>query len=219
VVGNTIFCIHPQNKFKGSTKVGGTKNLNLDKIRSLKPDLIIGNKEENEQSQIEILMQEFPVWMSDIENLEDALEMILAIGKLVNKESAAINIHKQIKTSFEALVQTEKKEKCIYLIWRKPYMVAGCNTFIDDMLKRCGLLNLATSLPGRYPEINLEWLAKQGVQRVLLSSEPYPFKEKHLAEIAEICSDAKVQLVDGEMFSWYGSRLLESASYFKSLSF
>jgi len=217
VVGQTLFCIHPAKQHQVKPRIGGTKTLNLDKIRSLKPDLIIGNKEENDQSQVEVLMQEFPVWMSDIQNLEDALEMILAIGKLVNKESAAINIHKQIKTSFEALVQTEKKGSCVYLIWRKPWMAAGKQTFIDDMLNRCGYQNLAQNLDGRYPEMSKEWLQANNPKHILLSSEPYPFKEKHLQELQEICQDAQIKLVDGELFSWYGSRLIHSAHYFKTL--
>lgn len=217
VVGQTLFCIHPAHQHQTKPRVGGTKNLNLDKIRSLKPDLIIGNKEENEQSQIEVLMHEFPVWMSDIQNLDDALNMILQIGQLVNKESAATNIHYQIKTSFDALVQTEKRGNCVYLIWREPYLAAGNNTFINDMLQRCGYKNLATQLPGRYPEISIQWLQEQNVQHVLLSSEPYPFKDKHMDELSKICTQAKIQLVDGELFSWYGSRLMESAKYFKSL--
>ena len=217
VVGQTLFCIHPAHQHQTKPRVGGTKNLNLDKIRSLKPDLIIGNKEENEQSQIEALMQEFPVWMSDIQNLEDALNMILQLGQLVNKESAAIAIHTQIKTSFDALVQTEKRGTCVYLIWREPYLAAGNSTFINDMLQRCGYQNVCSQLPGRYPEISAQWLKEQNPQNVLLSSEPYPFKEKHIQELAEICQNAQIQLVDGEMFSWYGSRLLESAKYFNSL--
>ena len=100
VVGITKFCIHPHVMFKSKPRVGGTKKYYFEKIKSLKPDLIIGNKEENDQAQIELLKKEYPIWMSDILTLEDALEMILEIGKMVNKKSAANKLIKNIKISF-----------------------------------------------------------------------------------------------------------------------
>ncbi|MDZ4668916.1 MAG: helical backbone metal receptor [bacterium] len=217
VVGQTLFCIHPAEQHLVKPRVGGTKKLDINKIRNLKPDLIIGNKEENKQSEIVELMQEFPVWMSDIKNLEDALEMILSIGNLVGKPERAKEIHQQISAGFEALVQTEKKETCVYLIWRNPWMAAGGYTFIDDMLSRCGYINLAKGELSRYPELQAEWLLAQQPANIFLSSEPYPFKEKHLAELQAICVSARIKLVDGELFSWYGNRLIASAKYFKSL--
>ena len=107
-------------------------------------------------------------------------------------------------------------ESVAYFIWRKPYMVAATGTFIDDMLRRGGFRNAFANL-GRYPEITAEQLAAVAPARVFLSSEPYPFKANHLAEFQALCPKAQVEIVDGEMFSWYGSRLLHTASYLKSL--
>ena len=217
VVGQTIFCIHPYDKHQSKPRIGGTKKLNLDKIAELKPDLIIGNKEENDQSQIEALMKLYPVWMSDIKMLDDALNMIERVGELVNKKDDALKISIEIKNSFTQLTHhlSPKTPQSLYLIWREPYMAAGKNTFIDDMLKRCGFKNVVEE--SRYPEISVNTLQLLNPELILLSSEPYPFKQKHIDELQSSCPNSKIMLVDGELFSWYGSRLLKSVSYFKSL--
>ncbi|MBD3748690.1 MAG: ABC transporter substrate-binding protein [Sphingobacteriales bacterium] len=215
IIGITKFCVHPEAKFKIKEKIGGTKQLNLAKIRSLKPDLIIGNKEENEQQQIEELMEEYPVWMSDIYNLKDALEMIKSIGELVDRQAKAKEIANEIQKSLEGLIIYPVK-KVLYFIWKEPYMLAGKNTFIDEMLHRGGFENIIQEQ--RYPELSLEQLSSLKPDAVFLSSEPYPFKEKHVKTFQEIWPEAQIQLVDGELFSWYGSRLLKSANYFRALS-
>lgn len=214
IIGITKFCIHPKEQFKIKEKIGGTKQLNLSKIRSLKPDLIIGNKEENEQLQVEELMQEYPVWMSDIYNLNDALMMIRGIGEVVDRKLKAEEIAHQIQKNFEDLVMHPPK-KVLYFIWKDPYLLAGKNTFIDEMLQRAGFENIIQEQ--RYPEFSFAALSSLQPESVFLSSEPYPFKEKHIQAFQEIWPEAQIQLVDGEMFSWYGSRLLKAADYFKSL--
>lgn len=216
IAGQTIFCIHPENRFKSAAKVGGTKKLNLDKIRRLKPDLIIGNKEENEQSQIEQLEKEFPVWMSDIYNLQDALRMIEMIGDITGTGEKATSLVKDIRSKFNA-INTERKLSALYFIWREPWMVAGKNTFINEMLACAGFENALADPVARYPEMNDAEIAAADPDVILLSSEPYPFKEKHIMELNMICPGVPVHLVDGEMFSWYGSRLLHAADYFGQL--
>jgi len=215
VVGITKFCIHPADKFKSSTKIGGTKQLDIDKIKSLKPDLIIANKEENERGQLEELMQHFPVWISDIYDLPGALDMITRVGELVGRKAEAATLTDNITQNFSELKRIPSALRVAYFIWRKPYMVAGSNTFIDSMLQKCGWVN-AFDLH-RYPEIDADMLRDVMPDIILLSSEPYPFKEKHLAELNALVPSASVKLVDGEMFSWYGNRLLEAPGYFKEL--
>ncbi|MEE1944808.1 helical backbone metal receptor [Pedobacter sp. KR3-3] len=215
VIGITKFCIHPIEKFATRAKVGGTKKLRIDEIRRLQPDLIIGNKEENTQAEIELLMREFPVWMSDIYNLDDAVATIRQIGELVNREPEAAYLNHLIHAGFNDL-QTLALSKGIhqnvaYLIWKDPYMLAGRHTFIDDVLRRIGLNNAVAE--SRYPALTLQELQALNCQLVLLSSEPYPFKEKHIQELQEALPQAKVWLVDGEMFSWYGSRLVKAVQY------
>lgn len=212
VIGITKFCTHPQEKVKTKLKTGGTKKLDLNKIRELKPDLIIGNKEENAKVQIEQLMKEFPVWMSDITNLNDALQMIEKIGKLVDKEERAKIITDEIIFSFNTLNTIQGNLRIAYFIWKDPYMVAAKNTFINDMIKRLGCKN-AVDLE-RYPQLNIDDIRKVSPDIIFLSSEPYPFKGKHIKEFENICPNAKVLIVDGELFSWYGSRLKLFPPYF-----
>lgn len=215
VIGLTKFCIHPAQQFKAKTKVGGTKKLNIELIRSLKPDLIIGNKEENTKEDIELLRKDFPVWMSDIFTLEDAMKTITQIAELVDRQPEAAYLNYLINAGFTDL-QTLALEQGIdktvaYLIWKGPYMLAGRNTFIDDILVKNGLTNVIKT--DRYPEIELQELAALKPELILLSSEPYPFREKHIEELKMAIPAAKVMLVDGEMFSWYGSRLVKAVQY------
>lgn len=217
VVGITKFCIHPTEWFQAKKRVGGTKTLDFQKIEALRPDLIIGNKEENEQSQIEYFSQKYPVWMSDIFTLEDALVMMRKLGELTGKTEKANSIAAAVDEHFtQHLPLPTYHSKVAYLIWRKPYMAAGSGTFIDDMLRRAGFENVFKNL-ARYPEISEEQLRNARPEAILLSSEPYPFSKKHIAALQEVCPDSRIQLVDGELFSWYGSRLLQAPGYFAEL--
>ena len=212
IVGITKFCIHPREQIKDNTIVGGTKNFKFDVIDVLKPDLIIGNKEENYKEGIEQLQEKYPVWMSDIYTLEDSLEMMLQLGNLTGTGSRAEELVQTIKTGFDNLKPAPLTIKTAYFIWRDPFMVVGRNNFIDHMLQRCGFSNVFVNLE-RYPEITPEQLQLANPQLILLSSEPYPFKQKHIAEFQELCPQATIKVVDGEMFSWYGSRLTKAPEY------
>ena len=214
VVGITKFCIHPQEWFKTKPKVGGTKNFSLDAISHLNPDLIIGNKEENEEVGIVKLSEKYPVWMSDIFDWQSAMQMIEQVGKLVDKSSEAKSLVSEIESRFKNTRKFETR-RAFYMIWRKPWMAAGKNTFINSMLSKIGLTNCVEQT--RYPELTDDQIRELSPDLILLSSEPYPFKEKHIQELNEILPQAKVVLVDGEMFSWYGSRLLKAPDYFSTL--
>ncbi len=213
VVGITKFCIHPESWFRSKTRIGGTKTVNIEKVRSLLPDLIIANKEENTQSDIEALEEIAPVWISDIFTLDDSLEMMHSLASICGKEEKASELIAEIEDSFKQL-SFDRKIKTLYLIWKDPYLAAAKNTFIDDMLQRCGFENFL-STETRYPEWKPD--PAQAPELILLSSEPYPFKENHIAELQAIFPQAKIMLVDGEMFSWYGSRLRFAAGYFNEL--
>ncbi len=217
VVGITKFCVHPETWFKTKHRVGGTKKVDMDKVRVLKPDLIVGNKEENERKDIHALEKEFPVWMSDVRDLDSALDMIRQIGELTGTQDKAEAISNRITDAFAKQHYIDPPLTVAYLIWREPFMVAGHGTFVNDMLKRCGLQNVFDEGDARYPEITPQELAESDPDLILLSSEPYPFKEKHIQELNMICPGTPVKLVDGEMFSWYGSRLLQAPAYFSGL--
>jgi ABC-type Fe3+-hydroxamate transport system substrate-binding protein len=214
VVGITKFCVHPES-WKQKTRVGGTKIFNHQDIDRLAPDLIIGNKEENYREGIEELQKKYPVWMSDIETLADATAMIRSIGALTDRVRHADEIADQIDEVFEH-VRKFSPMRTVYLIWKKPWMAAGKNTFIDCMLSRLGLINAVER--SRYPGLTDPEIKQIDPDLILLSSEPYPFKEHHVKTLNELCPNAKVILVDGEMFSWYGSRLLKAPAYFETLS-
>lgn len=218
VVGITKFCVHPKEWFEGKKRVGGTKSVDFDKIRALNPDLIIGNKEENERSDIEALENEFPVWMSDIFDLSDAVEMIQKIGELTQTEAKATQISDKIIREFDALSFQIKDNKLegktvAYFIWKEPLFCVGSETFVNAMLESMGLRNFVTE--PRYPEFDT---ASEGhPDIVFLSSEPYPFKEKHIEEFQAQFPKSKIMIVDGELFSWYGSRLQMAPKYFLEL--
>ena len=217
IVGLTRFCVHPAGKKKEKKNVGGTKQAHYDRIAAIQPDLIIGNKEENQQEQIEYLQQHYPIWMSDIKTLDDSLEMMRLLGELTGTSAKAQSIITQVKQDFSAFKsRLERPLKTAYFIWKKPYMAAGGDTFINDMLKRCGFNNVFEP-DTRYPEVGVDQLKQLNPELILLSSEPYPFKDKHIAELKAELPNAIIKLVDGELFSWYGSRLLHSAKYFSEL--
>ena len=184
-------------------------------IASLRPDVIIANKEENVKAQIDEIKKICPVYVSDIYNLHGAIQMLYDIGIITGKESKASAIVTQINELFQQL-QPKNIRKAAYLIWRDPYMTVGGDTFISDLMQRCGFQNMFQK-QNRYPEVTIEQLRELKCELLLLSSEPYPFKEVHLLEIQAKLPNTRVVLADGEMFSWYGSRLLKAAVYFQSI--
>jgi ABC-type Fe3+-hydroxamate transport system substrate-binding protein len=213
-VGITKFCVHPAVWLTSKISIGGTKTVNIAEVEALHPTLIIANKEENVKEQVEALAEKFPVWVTDVNTLEDALQMITDIGILTSTETKAGALATAISHNFAMLQQNiHPPVKTAYLIWRKPYMAAGGGTFIHDMLTQCGFANVLAASP-RYPKVTMAQLADTGCELLLLSSEPYPFKQKHIDELQAALPNTKILLADGEMFSWYGSRLLLAPNYF-----
>ncbi len=217
IVGITKFCVHPDAWFRSKTRIGGTKQVHIDKVKELKPNLVIANKEENTQEQIEELSKTLHVWISDIKNIQDALAMIKAIGDITAREEKANAIVTGISEGFKMLQRAKKPKRVAYLIWRSPWMCAGGDTFISSMIEATGWENVLKNTL-RYPIIELEELSHLKPELLLLSSEPYPFKQKHIDEIKEVLPSAQIMLVDGEMFSWYGSRVLKAIPYITELA-
>lgn len=215
IIGITKFCIYPADKVKQRALVGGTKTLNLEAIHALNPDFILANKEENTREQIEALRQRYTVHVTDVNTLPDALSMIRKVGTLVGKHTEAEALAHRIEASLLPLPQASGLSVA-YLIWRKPYMVAAADTFIHAMLEQAGFRN-AFAGQARYPVVSAEELKMAQPDLIFLSSEPYPFTQKHIAELQAICPSARIRLVDGEVFSWYGSRLLRASDYFRNL--
>lgn len=215
VVGITKFCVHPTSWFKHKTRVGGTKTLNIELIKSLQPTLILANKEENVKEQIEALKDVCPVYVSDITSFDEALTMMEIIGQWTNRVEMARELIEQLRYLSNRANQFKVDLSVLYLIWQKPYMAAGSDTFINTMLCLGGWKNCVQQT--RYPALTNQEIVSLNPDLVFLSSEPFPFKQKHIDAIQLLLPNAKIILVDGEMFSWYGSRLLLSFDYFKQL--
>jgi ABC-type Fe3+-hydroxamate transport system substrate-binding protein len=217
VIGITKFCTHPDKWFRSKKRIGGTKQLNVSAIKELRPDLIIANKEENLQQQVDELAEGFPVWTSHIKNLQEACDMIRSVGELVGKSDRAREIIDNITKNF-AQIDTKNYEhpRAAYLIWKDPLMTVGGDTFIHDMMNHAGLKNIFADKK-RYPTTSFEELNSLNCELLLLSSEPFPFKQVHADEIQKHLLKTNIILVDGEMFSWYGSRLQYAPAYFAQL--
>jgi len=216
IVGITKFCVFPEEMYKNKPRIGGTKTLHIDKIKALKPDLIIANKEENQQEDIEQLSASIPTFTTEIKYMSDAVEKIKTIGDLTDREKEASTLIEVINSGFSQLLDFSYRPKVAYMIWKDPIMVAGGDTYINDMLMKAGFEN-AFAKQSRYPTVNQEQLSSTDIDYVFLSSEPFPFKEKDINYFEEIMSKSKAILVDGTMFSWYGSRLALVPSYIKKL--
>lgn len=203
VVGRTKFCIHPNDRVRELPIIGGTKNFRFDAIDDLNPDLIIGNREENYQEGIDQLAEKYPVWMSDITSLEDATNMMDALGTICGLPDQSDEIIQNVKRALQK-VKHSLTGKVVYLMWKDPWMAVGRDTFINEILIHLGYENLVRK--DRYPELTLDEIKQLKPDLILLSSEPYPFKESHV-ESCRLLFDSECQLVDGELYSWYGSRL------------
>jgi ABC-type Fe3+-hydroxamate transport system substrate-binding protein len=216
IVGITKFCVFPEVIFRSKTRIGGTKKLNIEKIKALQPDLIIANKEENQKEDIEYLSSIFPTYVTDIRIMDDAIGKIQTIGDLTDRKRQAQRLVKDINTGFEALDTFRTKPKVAYMIWKDPIMVAGGDTYISNMLEKAGFENVFADQK-RYPSITPTMLKAADAEFIFLSSEPFPFKSKDISYFESLTSDATATLVDGTMFSWYGSRLKQVPSYLLNL--
>ena len=224
IIGITKFCVHPYHLKSTKKIIGGTKKVHYEKIRLLQPDIIIANKEENTLEIVEELQKICPVWVTNIVTIEDNLQMISDFGQLFNKRTEAqkwIDKTNFALADFQHFIKDKEVQKVAYFIWATPYMVAGGDTFINELLKLNKFENIYDNNPkyeGRYPEVVVQKMRIQGdPDLVLLSSEPFPFKDEHAFELGRHTHHAKTIFVDGEMFSWYGSRVFKAFDYFKKL--
>ncbi|MEM9529956.1 MAG: helical backbone metal receptor [Pseudomonadota bacterium] len=215
LAGLTRYCLHPEQARSQVSVIGGTKRIKPEKVAAVQPDLIIGNKEENDRESIAALEGSCATWMSDIETFADALDMIRCVGELTQTDAAARELVAHIQAAWKDLPDAGG-QSVAYLIWQKPHMAVGSQTFIHSVFEQLNLRNVFADRP-RYPEITLEELRERKPDWVLLSSEPFPFTDRHVDEFREALPGSSTTLVDGEMFSWYGSRLALAPDYFHEL--
>jgi ABC-type Fe3+-hydroxamate transport system substrate-binding protein len=214
LAGRTRYCIAPSSISKVS-KIGGTKDLDVASIIRINPDLVLSVKEENEKCQIEELNAAgIPVEVFDIRTLKDAIAMVIRCGSLLgNEEMAGL-----LASEMQQLADQPKLQRgtVLYFIWKNPWMVAGRETFIGNLLELCGYENLAAE-GTRYPQLQDEELLKLNPGTIFLSSEPYPFREKHRKVFLNNFPNSPVYCVDGSIFSWYGRRTTLLPSYLNEL--
>ncbi len=215
VVGITKFCVHPHQWFKSKTHIGGTKNINLAAVENLNPDLIIASKEENTKDQIEALRKTFSVFVTDVVDVKTALQTIKTIGQITNTTTLALQLAGNISNDLQE-IKKFNNPTTIYMIWRNPYMTIGGDTYINSVLENYGFKNMVQQ-ELRYPTLTNEQLIELQPELIMLSSEPYPFAEKHIAELSTILPNTKIILVDGEVFSWYGSSMHRIKKYANTL--
>lgn len=208
LAGRTRFCVEPADEIEDIPIVGGTKNPLLDKIEQVEPDLVIANKEENREEDISYLRRLTEVELTDIRSVEDAMITIHQLGDKLDVPGQATQLNHNINTLIEQRPD-EKPLQTIYLIWREPWMSVGHDTYIHDVMQQWNLTN-ATGYAPRYPTLTIEEMQNLQPELILLSSEPFPFKEKHIDEITPHFPDARILTVDGSWFSWYGSRMIHS---------
>lgn len=217
VVGRTRYCIHPEDQVRQAAVVGGTKQVKDDMIAQLAPDLIIAEKEENPKEMVERLAAQYPVYVVNVEQMKDALQMIGDLGSICGKEDEAREMKDEIERKFRTLKPVGQTIKAAYVIWKNPYMVAGQSTYIHSMLEHCGFINVFKDAEGRYPTVTIEDFRQAAPDVILLSSEPYPFKAKDRDEFLTHVPESVPVLVDGESFSWYGVRMIQAADQISGL--
>ena len=221
LVGRTGFCIHPRDIVKRISKVGGTKNVDLDKVRSLAPTHVILNIDENRKEDADALAKFVPnlVVTHPLAPL-DNLALYRLIGGVFDRVREAEALCRKFEEAHAALLAAARSfppRRVLYLIWKKPWMTVSRDTYISRML---GLVNWNT-VPARsddrYPEIELDRALLDDADLVLLSSEPFMFREKHVAELRGTAAleGKKLALIDGEMTSWYGSRAIRGLGYLR----
>lgn len=214
IVGRTRFCKYPKNKVEHALNVGGTKDIKLERIHSLKPDLIIAEKEENTKEIVETLEAHYPVFVFEVQSMADSLRMVLDLGQLVGQQNQAKIMHEQIENSFAHLPNVHNK-RVAYMIWQRPYMVIGKDTYINSLLNHMGWKNPFIHFSGRYPEVTITDLKDAKLDYLLLATEPFPFQSKHIKPFTEMLPNVKTMIIDGEMF-WYGAKAINIAPYFQT---
>ncbi|WP_042478518.1 ABC transporter substrate-binding protein [Bacillus ndiopicus] len=215
LVGCTKYCIFPKGQVEKFTKVGGTKQVDVDLIELLQPDLILAEKEENTEEIVTQLEKIASVFVAEVQSIEDGYRLIETLGMLTNKGNKATELVQASKAGFDSLPQ-QSLGRAAYAIWRKPYMVVGDTTYINDVLARLGFENPFAKMDGRYPSVSQEQFQAAQLDVLFLASEPFPYSEKHISEFQAFLPNTKIMLVDGEMF-WYGAKMIEAMTYLKEL--
>jgi iron complex transport system substrate-binding protein len=219
VVGRTKFCVHPVGRVEHIESVGGTKNPKIERIVELAPDLVLLNEEENRREDADALIAAgVRCHVSFPRDLNGTARMVREIGAQLKQPVEAERIATDIERRTARVRDNARGALAVryaYLIWRNPWMVAGGDTFVTAMLALPGGVNVFANHPERYPTVTPDQLAATEPDVVLLSSEPFPFRERHADELAAATGipQDRMQFVDGEYLSWHGSRTPDGIDY------
>jgi ABC-type Fe3+-hydroxamate transport system substrate-binding protein len=221
LAGRTGFCVHPRQTLKPVPKVGGTKDVDLAKVRTLAPTHVVLNIDENEKPTAKALAQFVPhlIVTHPLGPLDNP-PLYRLIGGIFGREQAAEALCAQFQRSHDALAQAARawpRQRVLYLIWKDPWMTVARDTYISRTLALAGWDTVPASATARYPQVKLNETLPQDAELVLLSSEPYRFRARHVAELHALPAmrGKTVALIDGEMTSWYGSRAIAGMDYLR----
>jgi ABC-type Fe3+-hydroxamate transport system substrate-binding protein len=221
IVARTGFCIHPREQLRSIPKVGGTKDVDLPKLRELAPTHVILNIDENRRETGAALAEFIPHRIVTHPNApEDNLALYQLLGGLFGREAGAAELATALTDRLETLAAAQglPRRQVLYLIWRDPWMTVSPDTYIARMLALVNWHTVPRQTDSRYPAIQLEAL-DESPDMVLLSTEPYPFRDKHIAEIRDcVRGHPDIRLIAGDMVSWYGSRAIAGVAYMQALA-
>ncbi len=222
LVGRTGFCVHPRDVVRRIPKVGGTKDVNSERIRELLPSHLIVNIDENEKPTVDKLARFVPnIIVTHPLAPRDNLVLYRLLGGIFGCTERAEELCIEFERAYDDVIaacRARPRQKVLYLIWHKPWMTVSRDTYISRTLALIGWDTLPAVANARYPEIELDAALLAEADHILLSSEPYRFRERDVAALEKLLPPAarrKVRLIDGEMTSWYGSRAIQGLAYLK----
>ena len=219
VVGRTGFCVHPRERVRDVPKVGGTKDVDLARVRAAAPTHVVVNVDENEKSVADALREFVPnVVVTHPIEVEDNLSLYRLFGHVFDRDELAEALAQRLRSEIEATRREARDTaRVLYLIWREPWMTVGAQTYIARMLSSVGLRAVAPDSVERYPRLDFDSFPADRFDAVLLSSEPYRFRDAHVRELQADPRLARraVLRIDGEMASWYGSRAIAGLRYLR----
>jgi len=213
LVGRTRYCKYPVSHIKKVPCIGGTKSIDLDRVRLLNPDLIIASEEDNDMETLNLLAETYPVYITRVRNLNEAMENMWHLGELINREKQTLDLITKIKNQFADLKPLEKRKRVMYIMWTNPLITVNENTLIHDVLDRCGFENVTSCFDDKYPRIDIETIEDLKPDVLLMSDDPYPFNKDHVEEMQRRFPKMKIELVNGEVFSWHESHLSKTCDY------
>lgn len=217
LTARTNYCYRPEGDVEGIKKIGGPKSIDMEAVDSTEPDLIIAVKEENDRQQIEKLREKHIVFVFDVNTYTEALDMIIRMGELMGKQEKAVEMADNIDKAFANIPQLKTPLTFLYLVWKDPLIAAGKRTYINNVLTSHGFSNCLDTFIQRYVTLNIEVFKKLEFDIAFLPTEPFEFNEDDKKDILAFFPETDVRLVDGEVFSWYGYRMLHAAEYLKKL--